>query len=62
LIHYFENNDIELYRLKDDIGEKKNLVASNPEKAKELYEMLLEWRIETNAPVPGELNPEYSLE
>lgn len=59
LIQYFENNDVELYNLKDDISEKNNLAESNPEKAKELLRMLEKWRKETNAPVPTELNPEY---
>lgn len=59
LIQYFENNDIELYNLKNDIGEKKNLAKSNPEKANELLTLLINWRTETNAPVPTELNPEY---
>ncbi len=59
LIQYFENNDIELYNLKDDIGEKNNVAHSNPEKVQELLAMLDKWRIETNAPVPTALNPEY---
>lgn len=59
LIQYFENNDIELYNLKDDIGEKINLSKTNPEKKDELLHLLEEWREKTNAPVPMELNPEY---
>ena len=59
LIQYFENNDIELYNLKDDISEKNNLVESNPKKVEELLGMLENWRTETNAPVLTELNPEY---
>jgi arylsulfatase A-like enzyme len=61
LIQYFENNDIELYNLKDDIGEKTNLEKVNPEKTMELLDMLEKWRLDTNAPVPTELNPEYRL-
>lgn len=59
LIQYFENNDLELYNLKDDISEKKNLAGLKPEKVKELLGMLEEWRNEINAPVPTELNPEF---
>ncbi|MBE0654296.1 MAG: sulfatase-like hydrolase/transferase, partial [Bacteroidales bacterium] len=59
LIQYFENNDLELYNLKEDIGETKNLVRSNPEKIRELLNMLEDWRKRTNAPVPTELNPDY---
>ena len=61
LIQYFENNDIELYNLKDDISEKNNLAESNPAKVKELLDILENWRAETNAPVPTELNPDYKL-
>ena len=59
LIQYFENNDIELYNLKNDLSEEINLAESKPGKVKELLSMLNKWRIETNAPVPKKLNPEY---
>ncbi len=59
LIQYFENNDLELYNLKKDIGEKNNLAKSNPEKTQELLDLLEKWRNETNAPVPTALNPDY---
>lgn len=62
LIHYFENDDIELYNLKEDIGEKHNLARVNPQKARELLGMLEQWRIETNAPVPDILNPGFKIE
>lgn len=60
LIQYFENNDLELYNLKDDIGEKNNLSETNPEKLNELLRTLENWRKETKAPVPSKLNPNYS--
>jgi arylsulfatase A-like enzyme len=60
LIHYFENNDFELYNLKEDIAENNNLAETNPEKLNELLVILEQWRKTTNAPVPRELNPEYS--
>lgn len=60
LIQYFENNEIELYNLKDDISEKNNMVKSNPEKVIELVELLNQWRKQTNAPIPADLNPEFS--
>lgn len=59
LHQYFENNDIELYNLKTDLGERKNLANSNPEKASELLEKLNRWRNQIDAPVPTELNPKY---
>ena len=59
LIQYFENNDLELYNLKEDIGEKNNLAKSNPDKTAQLLQLLETWRKETNAPVPSILNPDY---
>ncbi|QGY43841.1 sulfatase-like hydrolase/transferase [Maribellus comscasis] len=59
LIQYFENNDVELYDLENDISEKNNLAESNPAKRDELFKLLKDWRNEINAPVPEELNPEY---
>ncbi|NQU53501.1 MAG: sulfatase [Bacteroidetes bacterium] len=62
LIQYFENNDLELYNLQDDISEKNNLAGSNLEKVEELLSMLEIWRTETNAPIPTKLNPDYKGE
>jgi len=59
LHQYFENNDLELYNLKTDIGEKNNLSKKHPEKTKELLALLNNWRKETKAPVPTKLNPQY---
>ncbi len=59
LIEYFEDSHIELYNLKYDIGEKNNLVKSNPWKKDELYNKLKEWRNSINAPIPRKLNPNY---
>ena len=59
LIQYFENNDMELYNLKDDLGERKNLAKAKPEKTRELLEKLNAWRKETNAPIPTKLNPDF---
>ena len=59
LHHYFEDDGLELYNLKEDSGERNNLVEKNPEKTKELVNLLEQWRKEVNAPVPRELNPEY---
>lgn len=59
LHEYFENGEIELYNLETDLREQVNLVNENPEKVKELYEELNNWRVKTNAPIPKELNKEY---
>lgn len=52
LIHYYENNDLELYNLKQDIGETNNLAKKLPEKTEELLIKLNHWRAETKAPAP----------
>ena len=60
LIEYFEDGALELYNLKEDIGERMNLAKVKPEKTRELHKLMLVWRKATNAPVPTELNPEYN--
>jgi arylsulfatase A-like enzyme len=52
LMEFLESNALELYNLKDDIGESKNLAALMPEKAAELHSKLLAWRQVINAPMP----------
>lgn len=52
LIEFFEDNRLELYNLKEDLGEKNNLAASNPDKTRELHQRLVAWRKETAAPMP----------
>ena len=59
LIEFFEDSTLELYNLREDIGEAHNLSDAHPEKTRELYNDLLQWRESINAPVPTELNPEY---
>ncbi|MEO6034383.1 MAG: sulfatase [Verrucomicrobiota bacterium] len=57
LMEFFEDNHLELYNLKDDLGEKNNLAAKNPEKAKELQTKLAAWRKALNAPMPTPNTP-----
>lgn len=52
LMEFFEDGRLELYNLRDDLGEKRNLAAAQPEKAKELHAQLLAWRKELRAPMP----------
>jgi arylsulfatase A-like enzyme len=59
LHHYYEDDGVELYNLKEDIGEQKNLVQSNPEKLDELYQLLDHWREQVGAPIPMTPNPEF---
>ncbi len=59
LIEYFEDGKLELFNLKNDIGEQNDLSKKYPDKLKELKNDSLQWRKDTNAPVPTRLNPEY---
>lgn len=52
LIEFFEDQRLELYNLRDDLGETRNLAATQPDKAKELHTLLQAWRRELNAPMP----------
>ncbi len=58
LLEYFEDNHVELYNLKTDLGEQKNLADQIPEKAQELRKRLDTWRKAVNAQMPA-LNPKY---
>lgn len=58
LIEFYEDGRLELYNLKDDIGEKENLAAKMPEKAAELQGRLAAWRKSVGAKMPT-LNPDY---
>jgi arylsulfatase A-like enzyme len=59
LIEFFEDGRLELYDLRDDIGEERNLAEERPEKVTELHADLVAWRRGVDAPVPTEPNPEY---
>ena len=52
LIRYYDNEELELFNLKNDIGEHINLVEKEPEKSKELNGLLSEWLRNTNSRMP----------
>jgi len=58
LIEFYDDNHVELYNLKDDIGEKNDLSTEKPKKAAKLRKMLQEWRKAVDAQMPKR-NPEY---
>jgi arylsulfatase A-like enzyme len=49
LIDNFERERQELYNLEEDLSEKNDISATDPEKTAELYTMLKEWRTKNNA-------------
>ncbi len=59
LMEFFEDNHVELYNLRDDLGEKIDLAKKNPGKAKELQTKLAAWRKDLKAPMP---TPNKSIE
>ena len=57
-IEFFDTGEVELYNLKNDLSESKNLAKEMPEKAAELRGKLKAWRHEVNAQMP-QANPAY---
>ncbi len=54
LIEFFEDAKLELYNLKEDIGESLNLADIFPDKLQELHNDLKAWRTDCNAQIPFE--------
>jgi arylsulfatase A-like enzyme len=52
LIEFYEDMRVELYNLKEDLGEKNDLAQKLPDKAAELRRMLAEWRTSVDAQMP----------
>jgi arylsulfatase A-like enzyme len=52
LMEFLEDGRLELYNLRNDISEMKNLASAMPDKTKELHAKLLAWRTATKAPMP----------
>jgi len=61
LLEFFEDSSLELYHLKDDVGEKKNLAAQMPDKAAAMRDKLHRWRKALGAPLPTP-NPDHDPE
>jgi uncharacterized sulfatase len=58
LIEFFEDGALELYHLREDPGEQRNLAAQFPERTHSLHAALQSWRASVNARLP-EPNPDY---
>lgn len=52
LMEFLEDGRLELYNLREDIGETRNLAPSQPAKAQELHARLIAWRAAIQAPMP----------
>jgi arylsulfatase A-like enzyme len=60
LMEFLEDGRLELYNLREDVGESKNLAQSMPDKAKELHARLVAWRADVSAPMPTKNDPAAS--
>ena len=58
LIKRYEGKTFELFNLKDDLSETKDLSQHLPEKIRELDQGLIQWLRNTKAKLPKK-NPEY---
>ncbi|WP_244887419.1 sulfatase [Algoriphagus faecimaris] len=52
LIYFYESDSVELYNIKEDIGERKNLAWENTELKEELLIELFDWLVKTKAGFP----------
>ena len=58
LIEFFNDMHAELYNIREDIGEQRDLAATMPKKVEELRDHLHEWHQEVGAQLPTP-NPQY---
>ena len=59
LTRYFEDGSEELFNVVADPGERLDLMASEPGKAREMGALLDDWLASTEAPVPTAKNPDF---
>jgi arylsulfatase A-like enzyme len=59
LLEYFENDTVQLFNLRDDLGEKNDLALKEPERTAELRAKLHTWRREVSANMMPP-NPDYA--
>ena len=58
LVDLYEDGKLELYNLKDDIREQKDLAPGMPDRTKEMHGMLKSWRASVNAQM-AKANPAW---
>jgi arylsulfatase A-like enzyme len=59
LIHFYEDGRDELYNLKDDLSERKNLANQAAPQAQDLRQRLDKYLVQVNAQLPTK-NPDYN--
>jgi arylsulfatase A len=58
LLEYFENDTVQLFNLRDDVGEQRDLSREQPQLAEKMTAMLRQWRTSVSAAMM-EPNPDY---
>jgi arylsulfatase A-like enzyme len=58
LIEFFEDGRRELYDLREDVGEERNLAEAQPERTNQMTRMLAAWRERVEAKIP-QPNPDF---
>lgn len=61
LVEFYEEAKVELYNLKDDLGEQRDLADEHPEKVAELQRQLKQWQKDFGAKLPA-TNPAFQAE
>jgi arylsulfatase A-like enzyme len=59
LIEWFETGRLELYNIRQDIGEQNDLSKTNKAELARLHGAMKSWRANVNAPIPTTPNPKY---
>lgn len=62
LHHYYEDNGFELYNLREDIGESRELSLQHPDQLAVLKQKLQDWKTALQAPVPTTPNPDFDAD
>jgi arylsulfatase A-like enzyme len=58
LIEFYDNGELELYNIKEDISERTNLVKKDSKRVAKMAKKLADWRKSVNAKMPTP-NPRY---
>jgi len=61
LVEWYEDGAVELYNVRKDLAEQKNLALSQPDVARRLQAELAEWRKQVRAVMPAK-NPDFDKE
>jgi arylsulfatase A-like enzyme len=60
LIEWYEDGELELFNLKQDVGETNNVAKQWPERVRQLHSKLRAWRESVGARMPS-TNPKYEM-